>query len=146
MSPPLLWSAALIIGLALASVAVATALVVSLPPTYFLDGPTPGGRREPVPVVRWAVRVVKNVLGAFLLVAGSLMLFTPGQGVLTVLLGLLLLDLPGKRALERRLVSLPRVHQALNRLRARFGRPPLILEQTRGNLSQEENATTGRPP
>ncbi len=129
MSLSLLGSVALVIGLALASVAVATALVLSLPPTYFLDGPTPGGWRERSLVVRWAVRVLKNVLGAFLVVAGTLMLFTPGQGVLTILLGLLLLDLPGKRTLERKLVSLPRVHRALNRLRARIGRPPLVLEE-----------------
>jgi hypothetical protein len=125
----LLGSAALVIGLALASVAVAAALVVSLPPTYVLGGPTPGGWRERPLFVRWSVRVLKNVLGAFLVVAGALMLFTPGQGVLTILLGLLLLDLPGKRPLERKLVSLPRVRQALNRLRARFGRPPLVLEE-----------------
>jgi hypothetical protein len=120
---------ALVVGLALASVVVAAALVVRLPPAYFVDGPTPGGWRERSLIVRWAVRVLKNVLGAFLVVAGTLMLFTPGQGVLTIVLGLLLLDLPGKRALERKLVSQPRVHQALNRLRAWFGRPPLVLEE-----------------
>jgi hypothetical protein len=133
MSLSLLGSVAFVLALALASVVVAAALVVSLPPTDFLDGPTPGGWRERPIVVRWAVRILKNVLGAFLVVAGILMLFTPGQGVLTVLLGLLLLDLPGKRTLERKLVGLPRVRHALNRLRARFGRPPLVLEQERSD-------------
>ncbi len=142
MSLSLLGSVALVVGLAVASVVVAAALVVSLPSTYFVDGPTPGGWPERPLVVRWAVGVLKNVLGAFLVVAGTLMLFTPGQGVLTVLLGLLLLDLPGKRTLERKLVSLPRVHQALNRLRARFGRPPLVLEQKREDLSHEKIAST----
>lgn len=142
MSLSVLGSVALVVGLALASVVVAAALVVSLPSTYFVDGPTSGGRPERSLIVRWSVRVLKNVLGAFLVVAGTLMLFTPGQGVLTVLLGLLLLDLPGKRTLARKFVSLPRVHQALNRLRARFGRPPLVLEQKREDLSHEEIAST----
>jgi hypothetical protein len=142
MSLSVLGSVALVVGLALASVVVAAALVVSLPSTYFVDGPTSGGRPERSLIVRWSVRVLKNVLGAFLVVAGTLMLFTPGQGVLTVLLGLLLLDLPGKRTLERKLVSLPRVQQALNRLRARFGRPPLVLEQKREDLSHEVIAST----
>jgi hypothetical protein len=142
MSLSLLGLVALVVGLAFASIAVAAALVVSLPPTYFLEGTTQGGWREHSLVVRWAVRMLKNVLGALLVIAGTLMLFTPGQGVLTILLGLLLLDLPGKRALERKLVSLPRVHLALNRLRARFGRPPLVLEQKRERVSHEEIAST----
>jgi hypothetical protein len=36
------------------------------------------------------------------------------------------MDLPGKRALERWLISLPKVLSAMNRLRARRGRPPLL--------------------
>jgi hypothetical protein len=52
----------------------------------------------------------------------------PGQGVLTILLGIMLLDFPGKRALETRIVGRPRVNGAVNALRARFGKPPLILD------------------
>lgn len=56
------------------------------------------------------------------------MLFTPGPGVLTILIGVMLLNFPGKRRLERKLVERPRVLEAINRLRARFGKAPLILE------------------
>jgi hypothetical protein len=52
----------------------------------------------------------------------------PGQGLLTVLIGLMLVDFPGKLRLERWLIGLPRVLQTVNRLRQRYGRPPLILE------------------
>jgi hypothetical protein len=52
----------------------------------------------------------------------------PGQGVLTILLGIMLLDFPGKRALETRIISRPRVQTAVNALRARFDKPPLMLD------------------
>jgi hypothetical protein len=52
----------------------------------------------------------------------------PGPGILTILLGLVMMDIPGKRPLETRLVSRPSVLQAINRLRARFDKPPLVLD------------------
>ena len=65
--------------------------------------------------------------GSFLL-AGLAMLVLPGQGLLTMLIGLLLLDFPGKRALERRVVRRPKILAFLNRMRDRRGREPLRLE------------------
>ena len=50
----------------------------------------------------------------------------PGQGLLTILVGLLLLDMPGKQQLERRLLGRPAIIHAVNRLRDRVGRKPLI--------------------
>jgi hypothetical protein len=47
--------------------------------------------------------------------------------MLTILIGVMLLNFPGKRRLERWLVSRPRVLPVINRLRARFGKPPLLL-------------------
>jgi UPF0716 family protein affecting phage T7 exclusion len=67
----------------------------------------------------------KNVLGVILLIAGAIMLLTPGQGIITMLIGLALIDVPGKRALETWIVGRPRVLAAINRLRARYGHPPL---------------------
>jgi hypothetical protein len=52
----------------------------------------------------------------------------PGQGVLTILLGVMLLDFPGKRGLELKLVSRPKVLNTINRIRHRFDRPPLLLD------------------
>ena len=52
----------------------------------------------------------------------------PGQGLLTALIGLTLLSFPGKRKLERRFVKIPALLRAINRLRARFARPPLELD------------------
>ena len=61
-------------------------------------------------------------LGAVLSLPG-----VPGQGVLTILIGLILVDFPGKHRLMRRLLTRPGVIETLNRVRAYFGRPPLSL-------------------
>jgi hypothetical protein len=45
------------------------------------------------------------------------MLFIPGQVVLTILIGMMLLDFPGKRSVARKLLSRPDVQEAINRLR-----------------------------
>ena len=68
---------------------------------------------------------LKNALGGFLLVAGALMLVLPGQGILTILAALALLDFPGKRALEMRILHRPAMLKSINWLRRRAGRKPL---------------------
>ncbi len=67
----------------------------------------------------------KNLLGGVLVVLGLVMLLTPGQGLLTLLIGLMLMNFPGKYRLERWLVTRPGVLRALNWLRARQGHQPL---------------------
>lgn len=67
---------------------------------------------------------VKNLLGAALVLMGLVMLFTPGQGLLTLLVGLLLMNFPGKYRLERALVARPGVFRGLNWLRQRRGEAP----------------------
>ena len=69
----------------------------------------------------------KNTLGALALIMGILMLVLPGQGVLTILIGISLLDFPGKRRLEYWIISQGAVHRTIDRIRARAGRPPLVL-------------------
>ena len=110
------------------SLVVFPLVVISLPPDYFVRG-----RRGPVrrlrrrPLLWAAVRVMKNLLGAALIAAGVAMLVLPGQGLLTILMGLALTNFPGKFTLERRLVRVPSVGRTLNRIRAAAGRPPLAI-------------------
>jgi hypothetical protein len=51
----------------------------------------------------------------------------PGPGLLVILIGITVMDFPGKRRLERWVVGRPGVLGAINRLRRRYGRPPLVL-------------------
>jgi hypothetical protein len=71
--------------------------------------------------------VLRNLLAVALVGLGIILSLpgVPGQGLLTILLGIMLSDFPGKERLERKIVGYPKVLQALNRLRQRFEKPPL---------------------
>jgi hypothetical protein len=83
--------------------------------------------QEHHPVLRAVGHIVKNLLGAVFLFAGFLMLFLPGQGILTMLIGISMLDFPGKRKIEAKLIGQPTVLSVINALRKKRGKPPLIL-------------------
>lgn len=102
-------------------------LLVRLPPHYFDERHPRTWMQDHRPVLRLIGLVLKNAVGVLLFLAGVAMIVLPGQGVLTMLIGISLLDFPGKRHMERRLVGQPAVLRTINKLRAKFGRPPLIV-------------------
>lgn len=73
-------------------------------------------------------KIAKNALGVFLILVGIVLSLpgVPGQGLLTILIGVILLDLPGKERFERRLMTRPAVFAGVNAVRARFGCEPLL--------------------
>jgi hypothetical protein len=105
---------------------VATAIVVRLPPGYFAEDDA----RHAARAASWHSPrgLVRNALGLLLIVMGLALSVpgVPGQGLLTVLIGLMLMDFPGRRRLEKALARRPGVLHAMNRLRARFGHAPLV--------------------
>jgi hypothetical protein len=103
-------------------------LVIRLPADYFDENQPRVWLRGYHPVVRITTYVIKNALGLVLVVAGIAMLVLPGQGLLTAIIGVSLLDFPGKRKVERKLIGRPRVLRTVNSLRAKFGRPPLVVK------------------
>jgi Putative transmembrane protein (PGPGW) len=103
-------------------------LIGRLPTDYFTKvprHPPQWGHRHPA--VWTAVAILRNLTGALVVLAGIAMLLLPGQGLLAILVGLTLIDFPGKRRLVRSLVSRRPVARALNWMRARAGRPPLEI-------------------
>lgn len=103
------------------SIAVTCVVVVRLPADFFVGPP----RRAK----SMAARVGRNVGGALLIALGIVLSFpgVPGQGILTILLGIMCLDMPGKRRAELWLVKKPRVHRAIDSLRIRYDKLPLEL-------------------
>jgi uncharacterized membrane protein len=79
------------------------------------------------PVLRVIGLIIKNILGMVFFLAGFLMLFLPGQGLLTMLIGISFMDFPNKRRLEARIVGQRTIFSAINTMRRRFDKPPLIL-------------------
>lgn len=109
-----------------ASLVALPLLVARMPEDYFGEDTGEWVAPRRWTVQRIALRVLKNVLGAVLLLAGIAMLVLPGQGLLAILVALSLLDFPGKRALELWILRRRPVRRAVAWLRERAGRPPLI--------------------
>jgi len=115
------------VGAALLSAVLTIAVFVLLPADHFTKPPS--WRRSGASIGTIAVAVVRNLAGWLLIVLGIVLSVPgiPGQGLLTILMGLLLVDLPGKRKLELRILRTRRVLSFINRLRVRFRRAPLAL-------------------
>ena len=101
------------------------AVLVRLPPD-FLTNPTSARLENPTFGAR-LLRIGRHALGIVLILIGIVLSFpgVPGQGILTILAGLFISELPGTRRLLRRLLRSPRVLSAVNKLRSRYKHPPL---------------------
>ena len=111
----------------LAITVVALPIVVSkLPEDYFIQQKRePAARSRKHPLFWGILSLLKNLLGIILILAGVAMLVLPGQGTVTILIGLALTNFPGKFALERRIASQPAVGKTLNKIRDLAGCSPL---------------------
>lgn len=102
--------------------------VAWIPADYFVRDQYQGRHHHGSSTVLHLLRLVgKNLLGLVFVLTGVALLVLPGQGILTILLGLMLMNFPGKRALERRLVQQPTVLGAINWLRAKAHQPALMV-------------------
>ena len=100
--------------------------VAQIPEDYFLSSKRkPSKWQEQKPILRLAVLFGKNIIGVSLIIGGLLMLVLPGQGLLTIVTGLLLISYPGKYKVEQKLVAIPSVFRALNWIRVKANKPPL---------------------
>jgi hypothetical protein len=125
----ILWAAILVASFSL-SIGVISFILVKIPATYFQESHPRAFWVNRHAAIRWTGMILKNLLGVILVLLGILMSIpgVPGQGLLTILLGIILLDFPGKRSLEQKLVSQPMILQKINRLRHKFSKPPLVLD------------------
>ncbi len=120
------WMGALSVVTFVGSLLALPWLVIRIPPAYFTDHHRLSDPwRDTHPVLRIMLIVLKNLLGMLILLAGIAMLVLPGQGILTLLIGLMLIDFPGKFAFEKWIVLRPAVLRTLNWMRAKAHHPPL---------------------
>jgi len=121
---------ALGLGVPVASFLAGLAVVIGLPGDYFVRAPERRGFWQSHRALRLTLLVAKNLLGVIVLALGLVMALplVPGPGVLFILLGLGFIDFPGKRSLEIRLLRQPYVLSSVNKMRARFGKPPILTE------------------
>jgi hypothetical protein len=112
------------------SLGIVSLILVKLPADYFRNNHHSKFWAGRPPALRILALVGKNILGVLLILIGIVLSLPgiPGQGLLTILLGVMLVDFPGKHRLEQKLLHRPAIKNSINRLRARFGKPPLELD------------------
>jgi hypothetical protein len=127
MVPAIMFGAMIVISVLfwIGTLIVVPLVVVHLPADYLTNEASGSLRHRIPPAWRYPYLVVKNIFGALFILAGIAMLVLPGQGILTLVLGIGLISFPGKHRLIQRVLGGRRILAILNRWRARAGRPPL---------------------
>jgi len=122
--------ALIFVGSFIVNLVIVSAILVKLPADYFSKNRKTKFWSGPNPWLHAAKVIAKNIGGILLVVLGVVLSMpgVPGQGLLTILLGVMLLDFPGRHRLEQKLLSKPSIVNSINRLRARFHKPPLELK------------------
>jgi hypothetical protein len=117
-----LWLLAATVLSAVLSLAAMVAVLLRLPVDAFAREAIPW----PASIPRRLLRIGINLIGWALILTGMVLSIpgVPGQGVLTILIGLMLVDFPGKARLLRKLLRRPAVRRSIDRIRSRFGRAP----------------------
>lgn len=105
-------------------------VIVKVPENYFSSHYQHDFLPDSPFLIRWGAVIIKNVVGVFLVLLGIVLSLPgiPGQGLLTILIGIVMLDIPGKRPFEARIIKRPAILAAVNRLRAKYEKPPLVLD------------------
>lgn len=125
----ILWLTGLSLVTFVGTLVIVPLLVARIPSDYFAHAKrhrTPWAAHHPF--VRGALLFAKNLAGYVFILAGIVMLVLPGQGLLTIFIGVMLLDFPGKYRFERWLATRRPVAKSVNWLRKRAKRPPLDLD------------------
>lgn len=112
-----------------ANLGIVSLILVKLPADHFSTKRKTKFWSGPRPALHAAKVIGKNIAGVLLVALGVVLSLpgVPGQGLLTVLLGIMLLDFPGRHRLEQKLLSKPSIVNTINKLRGRFGKPRLEL-------------------
>lgn len=100
-------------------------IIGKLPPDYFiLHRRLVEARHERHPVLAKIIFVARNIIGILFLAAGMAMLVLPGQGIITMLIGISFMDFPRKHNIVDNLIHRPRIMKLLNWLRRKGKKTP----------------------
>lgn len=103
-------------------------VVARIPADYLVNDQVGRVRSESTnPLRRIGLLILKNLFGWLLILAGIVMLIAPGQGLLTIFVGLTLINFPGKRRFLRALLRRPSIYRVANWIRAKCHVAPMQL-------------------
>ncbi len=103
-------------------------LILQLNPDHFVkeDDPSPLDRH---PAFHMFLKIMRNLIGLLIILAGTAMLVLPGQGLLTIILGFSLTSFPGRRHFVNWLLEQKAVRRTMNWMRRKAHKEPLLFEQ-----------------
>lgn len=125
--------------MALGSLVAIPFFISRIPADYFLAPKDENPPNRPYLAIISAL--FKNLLGIIFVLAGLAMLVLPGQGLITLIIGLMLMNFPGKKTLLLRIFQRPTVLSTVNAIRAKTKQPPLTMPDIPKPVTEEPRKT-----
>ena len=101
-------------------------LVSLIPEGYFINKKDSKIKTNNI-LIWYIVLVFKNLIGYSLILGGIMMLVLPGQGLFTIIIGLMMSNYPGKYSLEKKFIAIPTILKSINWLRRKSNKPPIRI-------------------
>lgn len=100
-------------------------LIAMLPRDYFHPARPPWSLFSS-PAAQLIVLCLRNVIGFLLFCAGVAMLFLPGQGIITIIIGIAVMRFPYKRAILLKATRSQSVRKSLDWIRRKMKKEPFL--------------------
>ena len=124
----LVWWMGLLSALIFIGFLVATPIIIiHLPSDFFHKRMAPLHENAHLSVFKICYLIVKNFFNAALVSVGIALIFLPGQGIFAIVIGVSLMNIPGKHKMMCRIVRTKWLMRSLNRFRFRFNKPAFIV-------------------
>ena len=101
-------------------------LVSLIPEDYFINKKDSKIKTNNI-LIWYIVLIYKNLIGYSLILGGIIMLVLPGQGLFTIIIGLMMSNYPGKYFIEKKFIAIPTVLKSINWLRRKSNKPPIRI-------------------
>ncbi|HIJ56708.1 MAG TPA: hypothetical protein HPQ03_11370 [Deltaproteobacteria bacterium] len=120
------WTGAASVLMFLGSLCTIPIILIKIPADYFSSLETNSRINiRDLSFFRLLYLIFKNTVGIAFILAGLIMLLLPGQGILTIIVGMCLLDFPGKYRLVRNIIRNKTILVTINKLRSKADKPPI---------------------
>jgi len=100
-------------------------IIRRIPSDYFLKLSKEQPKVKGYDIKSVLIILFRNIFGFCLLLAGVAMLFLPGQGLITILVSLILMDFPGKKRVIAYLTGKKSVQKSIDWVRKKTKRKPI---------------------
>ena len=101
-------------------------LVSLIPEDYFINKEDSKIKTSNI-FIWYIVLIFKNLIGYSLILGGIMMLVLPGQGLFTIIIGLMMSNYPGKYSIEKKFIAIPTILKSINWLRKKSNKPPIRI-------------------